>query len=156
MTSRTKRLVTDAIERRGRVDAGSGAGVWLVLAFGMLSCDPSGIFVVTEPLDGAENSLRSVITRANASTATSIRIEIAPGTYELRSCGADDTNRGGDLDITTDKPVTLVAQAPHVIIRQLCPGERVLDDHGAGLLTLSNVTLMGGSVVDPDPAEPAR
>ncbi|HMJ10827.1 MAG TPA: choice-of-anchor Q domain-containing protein, partial [Polyangiaceae bacterium] len=81
--------------------------------------------------------------------------EIPTGTYELTACGADDRNAAGDLDLRVNRPVELVATGPDVVIRQTCAGERVLEQHGRGLLTLTGVTITGGSVTSADPAEPA-
>lgn len=126
-----------------------------VLTFGILwlgaisvSCDPSPIAVTTTN-DGGSGSLRAAIDSANSSSSASVRIEVPPGTYQLTRCAADDTNAGGDLDITTQVPISIVGTGPGVIIKQTCPGERVLDDHGAGLLTVSGLTLTGGNTSDP-------
>ncbi len=98
--------------------------------------------------DGGPGSLRDAIDIANSATSGSVRVTIRPGTYELTRCDGfwdEDENAGGDLDITTDVPVTLSAPDGSVVILQRC-GERVLDAHGAGALVLAGVTLTGGRV----------
>src|SRR5688500_18849671 len=94
-----------------------------------LSCGPEPLSVTTTA-DGGRGSLRAAIDRANASGLQSIRIEVPPGTYALTQCGADDTNAGGDLDITVQVPITIVATEPGVVIQQTCEGERVFEHHG--------------------------
>lgn len=137
---------------------------WIACAFalsalGGIACGPgTTISVSTTDDDGADGgvSLRSAIDRVNASASQqSHTIELPDGEYALTSCGADDSNDAGDLDIVANVPVTLLAKGPNVVIRQTCPGERVLDVHGSGLLTLVGVTITGGSLVghSPDAAE---
>ncbi|HMJ10456.1 MAG TPA: choice-of-anchor Q domain-containing protein, partial [Polyangiaceae bacterium] len=103
-----------------------------------------------------KGSLRAAISAANAGRNGTYRIQLPPGEYRLTRCGADDQNARGDLDLTTAAAVTIVAKAPNVVIRQTCAGERVLDARGSGLLTLSGVSITGGSVTSSDPAVPAR
>jgi len=121
-----------------------------------VSCD-SGTYVVSSTVDGAPGSLRAAVAQANRSTAAAIRIELPSGTYELTTCESeDDSNMAGDLDLTTSAPVGIVGTGPNVVIRQTCPGRRVLDSHGSARLTLTDVTITGGSLVETDPAVPAR
>src|SRR5262245_39178483 len=60
-------------------------------------------FTVTTPLDLVANdgklSLREAITQANAH-AGSDTIVVPAGLYRLSLAGADDTNAGGDFDVT--------------------------------------------------------
>ena len=56
-----------------------------------------------------------------SATCRAAGTQIPSGTHELRRCGADDTNAGGNLDVTSTTPVTLVGTGPSVIIRQTCP-----------------------------------
>lgn len=119
----------------------------LGLGLTVISCGPEQTVRVTATADGQNGSLRSAIGTANARKQADFRIEIPTGTYELNLCGADDTNDAGDLDITTLANVTIIATGPDVVIRQTCAGERVLDDHGTGLLRLIGVTITGGSLV---------
>ncbi|HMJ13075.1 MAG TPA: hypothetical protein VK524_16755, partial [Polyangiaceae bacterium] len=126
-----------------------------ISVFLLTACDPKGTFSVNTTEDAASGSLRDAITRANASTEAAVRIELPNGTYQLTRCGVDDTNVGGDLDATTRASITLVGTGPSVVIRQMCPGERVLDARGEGRLVLNGVTITGGSVASADPALPA-
>ncbi|HMJ12930.1 MAG TPA: choice-of-anchor Q domain-containing protein [Polyangiaceae bacterium] len=119
------------------------------------SCEPAANIAVTTPLDQGNGSLRAAITRANALDSrenTAIHIQLASGTYELTRCAADDSNAAGDLDLTTDVPVVLIGGGPGVVIRQTCPGERVIDSLGDGSLTLRGVTVTGGSLLGSDPS----
>ncbi|HMJ12044.1 MAG TPA: choice-of-anchor Q domain-containing protein [Polyangiaceae bacterium] len=116
------------------------------LALMALSCDPKPIQVTTTT-DGGAGSLRAAIDAANRVASGAVRIELPAGTYTLTRCGTDDTNVGGDLDITTNAAVTLSGTGPGVVIRQTCAGDRLLDARGSGLLTVSGVTLSGGSGV---------
>lgn len=112
------------------------------------ACEPEPLLKVTSTTDGASGSLRDVITRANNNGAPSQRIEVPPGTYELSLCSADDANAGGDLDITAAGAILLAGTGPDVIIKQTCAGERVLDRHGAGVLTVTGITLTGGNTTE--------
>ncbi|HMJ12404.1 MAG TPA: choice-of-anchor Q domain-containing protein [Polyangiaceae bacterium] len=124
------------------------AGVALtVLALATAACDPKPVQVTTTA-DVGSGSLRAAIDAANAAGSGGARIELPTGTYQLTRCGVDDTNGSGDLDITTNAPVSLVAVGPNVVIVQTCPSDRVLDARGTGLLSLSGVALAGGSDVD--------
>ncbi len=139
--------------RRGARGASTLLSLAATAALG-LGCDPPETIQVTSTVDAERGSLRAAITAANRSTSP-VRVELPAGTYELTRCAADDLNRGGDLDITTDAAVSLVAlNGAAVVIRQTCPEERVLDNLGAGRLTLSGVTITGGSISGP--TEPAR
>ncbi len=136
--SATRLLSSSAAARRFAALASVLIGTLLA------GCD-SDILVVDDTTDGASGSLRAAIDAANERTGQPVRIEIAPGTYELTRCGSDDTNAGGDLDITTGVSVSLVANGPGVVIQQTCADERLLERHGAGALSVSGVTLRGGS-----------
>ncbi len=119
--------------------------IWLTAALTVwvAGCEPTSIRVTTTS-DGGAGSLRAAIDAANRS-AGAVQIQLPPGTYELTRCGADDTNLYGDLDITTHASVTIAgASDGPVIIRQTCSDERVLQNNGNGLLTLSGVTVTGG------------
>lgn len=119
-------------------------------------CQSHDALRISTTADAARGSLRAVIDAANRERGTSsLVIEIPAGTYELTRCGADDNNGSGDLDVTTSRPITLLAKG-QVLIRQSCAGERVLHAHGNGLLTLSGVTISGGSFAGIDPKVAAR
>lgn len=112
------------------------------------SCGPSDVIEVRALNDGEPGSLRAALDTANTATSGSVRIEIPPGTYELTRCSGspdENENTAGDLDITTDVPVTLSAPDGGVVILQKCSSERVLDSHGTGVLVLAGVTLAGGN-----------
>jgi hypothetical protein len=83
----------------------------------LAGCDPK-LVTVTTTADSGAGSLRAAIDAANAAGAAGARIELAPGTYDLTRCSGDDANAGGDLDITTSAPVSLVAVGPNVVSRQ--------------------------------------
>ncbi|HMJ14686.1 MAG TPA: hypothetical protein VK524_24915, partial [Polyangiaceae bacterium] len=114
-----------------------------VFALGSSACDPTQTIGVTSTSDSGDGSLRAAIQRANGSNAA-VTIQLAPGEYVLSSCGKDDNNTAGDLDVTASKPLVLTASGTGaVVIRQTCAGERVLDDHSGAALTLRGVTLSG-------------
>ncbi|HEY6559213.1 MAG TPA: choice-of-anchor Q domain-containing protein [Polyangiaceae bacterium] len=149
---------------RGVVNHGARVSVRFLTLIGLcggvlVACKPDSTIAVTSFTDGAPGSLRAAVDAANrtpSDDAGSISIELPPGNYSLGVCSADDTNAGGDLDVLTNLPVQLVATGSGVVIRQTCAGERVLDDHGSGRLTLQGVTLTGGSVVSDDVTVPAE
>lgn len=115
------------------------------LGAALSSCEPEQTVAVTTTVDGQAGSLRAAIDAANASPGADFRIEIPSATYELSVCGQDDSNAAGDLDIVTAARVAMIATGSNVVIRQTCPGERVLDARG-GSLTLKGVTITGGSI----------
>lgn len=142
-------------------------GVWTVRRAALLlqmacctwmlgSCEPDRTIRVTTLTDGGEGSLRAAIDRINAEPSASgaTVIELGAGTYELTRCGNDEMNASGDLDLRSDLPVSLVAKADNVVIRQKCDQERVLDKYGSGPLALIGVTITGGSVFEPNPSLP--
>jgi hypothetical protein len=135
------RLLRSWSKRRAGVRAALFVGCGLAGA----SCDRQPVIQVTSTEDGASGSLRAAISEANRATISPVRIEVPTGTYVLTRCGSDDDNTNGDLDVNTAVPVTIVAKGPDVTIRQTCPGERVLDGRGKGLLTLTGMTLTGGA-----------
>ncbi|HEY6556952.1 MAG TPA: choice-of-anchor Q domain-containing protein [Polyangiaceae bacterium] len=110
------------------------------------SCEPDLVIEVTSTADGGAGSLRSAIHDANSAPRT-VRIKLAPGTYALTQCAADDDNTGGDLDVTGSVAVFIEATGPGVVIRQDCAGERLFDGRGTGLLSFNGVTLTGGTAV---------
>lgn len=111
------------------------------------SCGPDETLTVRTTRDGAGMSLRAAVEKANALRAESVTIELPAGTYPLTLCGADDDNVSGDLDLLLNVPITIIAPAGNAVIQQTCAGDRVLEQHGFGLLTLSGVTITGGSLV---------
>ncbi|HEY6561924.1 MAG TPA: choice-of-anchor Q domain-containing protein [Polyangiaceae bacterium] len=120
--------------------------ILVFLAALLTACGPPATVKVIQTADGNDGSLRAAIASVNQSAGATTRIEIPAGTYDLSRCGSDDTNAGGDLDLTTNAPITIAGTGGAVTIRQTCPGERVLDAHGAGVLTLTGVTITGGSL----------
>ncbi|HMJ16112.1 MAG TPA: hypothetical protein VK524_32075, partial [Polyangiaceae bacterium] len=143
----------------------SRVGTWrrplsrVALGIGALAgsaCDENYILRVSDSADSGHGSLRAAITAANAASSSDhrrITIELTAGTYELSSCGSDDANEAGDLDIVSALPVSLIAVGGQATIRQTCAGERVLDARGGGALTLREITLTGGGLTGSDPAE---
>lgn len=131
--------------RRGPVTA-----VALFVSAMAAACDDptTTVIAISTAADGPSGSLRAAIDTTNAADPRQpVRIELPAGTYDLTLCSADDANSGGDLDITSDADVSLIAASgATVVIRQTCPDERVLDAHGTGRLTLSGVTITGGRV----------
>jgi hypothetical protein len=117
------------------------------LAAAVSACAPEPLRV-TSTTDGESGSLRDVIGRANDAHAASLRVEVPPGNYELSRCSAEDSNAGGDLDITVGAQIALVGTGPGVVIKQTCEGERVLDHHGAGRLSVTGMTLTGGNTLE--------
>jgi hypothetical protein len=91
-------------------------------------CEPGALIRLTNQADGGSASLRAAITKANNSSSP-VRIEIPAGTYQLSTCGADDDNTGGDLDVTTSAPVALVATGS---VLSLSPSPLGMSDGGAG------------------------
>ncbi|HEY6562493.1 MAG TPA: choice-of-anchor Q domain-containing protein [Polyangiaceae bacterium] len=141
----------------------SSAGTELITLLAILgctwalsACDFQRTLRVTSLQDGESGSLRRIIDSVNTRGHRPATVELPSGTHELTRCRVDDGNIGGDIDILSDAPVTLVARGSNVVIRQTCPGERVLDVHGEHLLTVVGVTITGGALIAPDPSDPAR
>jgi hypothetical protein len=152
----------DVTRSAKRTRAGRGSS-WLTYAaaftcaVAISSCSSKLTLKVTSTADSGAGSLRAAIAAANAANDyLAVTVEIPPGTYSLDSCASDDDNNAGDLDIVTNLPVTLLATGTSVVITQTCAGERVLDAHGSGLLTLTGVTLTGGSLTNTDPTQIAE
>ncbi|HEY6557569.1 MAG TPA: choice-of-anchor Q domain-containing protein [Polyangiaceae bacterium] len=134
-------------------------GAVFASAVAVSSCHDRRVLKVTSTADSGPGSLRAAIDTANetsSDTHQSVTIQLASGTYALTACAPDDSNVAGDLDINGLLPVTLVAAGSSVVIRQTCPGERVIDDHSDSALSLIGVTLTGGSVIGTDPSEDSR
>jgi hypothetical protein len=124
--------------------AAFGRPLLFAAGFVGISCDSSTLSVGTTS-DGGAGSLRAAIATANGQSGA-VTIQLPNGEYTLTRCGADDSNAGGDLDITSAASVTLVGTGDDVVIRQTCAGERVIDARGTGGLTLKRVTVTGGSL----------
>ncbi len=123
------------------------AGSLVALSAGCLaiSCGPEQTITVATVQDGMSGSLRAAIATANADPESDYRIELPPGQYALTECGRDDTNAGGDLDLTSPARLTIVGSGDYTVIEQRCAGERVLDARSARL-TLERVRITGGTL----------
>ncbi|GAA1608400.1 right-handed parallel beta-helix repeat-containing protein [Catellatospora bangladeshensis] len=87
-------------------------------------------------------SLREAVDAANAAAGPTT-IELAAGAYTLSLCADDDTNAGGDLDVTTAQPVTV--DGGGATVTQTCANERLLHTlDTAGTVIVQDVTLTGG------------
>ncbi len=98
---------------------------------------------VVDPNDGL-TSLREAMNLINASDEEgNILLQIGKE-YRLSICAPsdDDANRNGDLDHLSNGILTLSGNKAS--IRQTCPGARVIDQFGRGLLNLNDVTITGG------------
>ena len=90
-------------------------------------------------------SLRAAIDQTNLESVPAV-IVLPEGVYELSRCGGDeDGNVSEDLDHLGDQDLSIVGEGAGATIRSTC-ADRVLDQHGTGLLTLANVTITGGVV----------
>ncbi|HEY6561323.1 MAG TPA: choice-of-anchor Q domain-containing protein [Polyangiaceae bacterium] len=116
----------------------------VVAALMIVGCEPDATIRVTSTVDGASGSLRAAIWEANQA-GKPVRIEVPTGTHELTICpDEDDDNSGGDLDLTSNANVMIAGSGPDVVVRQTCPG-RILETHGAGVLTIVGIALTGGT-----------
>jgi len=100
---------------------------------------------VVDPVDGL-TSLREAVDLANAAAGPSTISLAVPGPIVLDEClGAeDDTNVGGDLDVTTAQPVTLVLGVQ--VLDQTCGNERLVHlTTTSGDLTIQGGSLTGGT-----------
>ena len=127
MNTRLRVGMNNGIRRALSLRVALGAALALL----SLSCEPSTVIAVTSGEDGANGSLRAAVNAANAAGQSGVRIEIPSGTYALTRCSADDDNRGGDLDLTSARPVTIVGTGPGVVIRQTCAEIRAACRHFA-------------------------
>jgi uncharacterized repeat protein (TIGR01451 family) len=155
----------DQLRRQPRRRATAAITCALVLA-GVLSAtsappaDAAPLdYTITTTADGGPGSLRAAIAEANAGNVAgeAVTFFVPTGTYDLTVCGIaeDDLGVTGDLDVTTDASISIVGTGPNVVIHQTCAGERVLDQHGAGLTVLDTLTISGGAIVGPSSATPA-
>lgn len=83
---------------------------------------------------------------ATVSTEAELQAAVAnPGETSVVLANSVDLTcaGGGDLDRNSAAALTLAGKG--FTIRQTCPGERVIEQAGAGALTLEEVTLTGGS-----------
>jgi CSLREA domain-containing protein len=98
---------------------------------------------VCEATAGVGNcSLRAAIDEANA-TVGLVAINMNAGTYTLSRNGNDNTNNGGDLDVTGK--VSLAPTGAVTVQMGACPvnGDRLFDVRG-GQLSMRSITLQGG------------
>lgn len=141
---------------RGRLRLGSLTVVAFVAAGLLASCDPPDItFTVNSTADardavpgngvceataGAGNcTLRAGVDEANAQPTKKVQLNLATGaTYTFTRAGVDDTNSGGDLDVSGN--VRIFGTATVINGAGI---DRVVDV--SGKLKLSGVTLTGGS-----------
>ncbi len=96
-----------------------------------------------DPTDG-QVSFREAISQANiASTAVAVSLS-ASTVYQLTICGVpEEADLSGDVDLTSSQAVRIEGRGSTV--QQTCSAARVLDHHGPGSLTLSDLTVTGGS-----------
>ncbi|MCB0874270.1 MAG: CSLREA domain-containing protein [Thermoleophilia bacterium] len=101
----------------------------------------------TDSADGACNadcSLREAVSAANVD-ATADEIVLPAGTYRLTIFGAsEDANATGDLDIAGDLTISGAGPGTTTILNAL-GGDRVLDVVAATAVTVTGVTVSGGS-----------
>ena len=88
-------------------------------------------------------TLRAAIMEANAHDGDDV-INLPAGTYTLSLPGADDTAVAGDLDITDN--LTIVGSGANATIIDAASIDRVLEVLANATLTISGVTISGGSV----------
>jgi len=102
---------------------------------------------VTTTADGVDaGTLRAAVDEANVAVAGPVVISLPEGVYDLTRCGGDeDANVWEDLDHLGDLDLSIVGEGAGATIRSTCV-DRVIDQHGTGVLTLSNVTVTGGVV----------
>lgn len=99
----------------------------------------TGPITVTTTQDGVDGSLRQAIGWANANPGGDT-VLLAPGATYALSCAA-----GGHL-VSTAGALTIDGDGATIV--QTCPGHRVLTHTPTTPLTLSSVTLTGGSPTD--------
>jgi hypothetical protein len=94
----------------------------------------------------APGTLRAAMNDANAAGSGPVVIVLPAGEYDLTRCeGDEDLNVSADLDHLGSLDVSIVGQGAGATIRSTCL-DRVIDQRGTGVLTLSNVTITGGVV----------
>ncbi|TWD81204.1 CSLREA domain-containing protein [Kribbella amoyensis] len=107
------------------------------------------VTTTADVVNGADGvtSLREAVDAANSAGDPTTITLAAAATYGLSLCADDDDNAGGDLDSTSDQPLTIEGNGS--TIDQNCAGERVLDTTDInGALTLQELTLTGGDFFD--------
>lgn len=88
-------------------------------------------------------SLRAAIDHANTSVAARVEIALPPGTYALSEPGADDTNAGGDLDLSPLLTLRLFSPSPGALI-DAAGADGGLDMH-SGVIDIERVGVTGAA-----------
>lgn len=132
-----------------RSTLGLGALVALVAAQLIFLAGPAAalnVVTVTTTTDGGPGSLRAAFDTANTDGDDTEIVLAAGETYVLDICADDDTNVGGDLDHTSTDALTITGNG--ATIEQTCTGRRVIDNDASGAISLSDVTITGGTEDD--------
>ena len=145
-----------AIRRRIIAAAIAAAAVIPGTVAASSTVSPSATITVTTFVDSvavdAFTSLREAITLAEAAGIDTITLSAATYYLSLGCGGNDDTNAGGDLDITDASHLTITGPSPTVratiTLDSGCTDERLIDVRGLGGLTVQNVDLVGGQAPD--------
>jgi hypothetical protein len=140
-----------------------GAALALMVPVVVLArAQPAGainVVTVTSTTDGGPGSLRAAFDTANTDGDDTEIVLQSGASYDLTRCGPDDdANAVGDLDHTEfGKALTITGN--RAVIRQTCPGQRVIHEMGSRCapdfsicfsltLRITDLAIAGGNVTD--------
>ncbi len=145
---RTRALVADRIQQRLRNDRRRFARRKPAVPSAVEVLEDRTLLAVFNIADGDIADLRAAIIAANGNTEVDTINLAANGTYSLSATGrGEDAGATGDLDITASELLTINGNGSTIAGNSI---DRVLHVLGTGNLTLNNVRIIGGSVVDGD------
>lgn len=87
--------------------------LFLVLSVMVTQIMEAAIIHVTTTNDNVPGSLRAAITEANTNGEDNT-IYLPAGTYKLSGAASEDANAGGDLDINTNRKLTIIGQGQNI------------------------------------------
>jgi hypothetical protein len=126
----------------------------ILLLLGLLPVVYAAALKVTTIKDSVPGSLRAAITIAN-SNEEGDTIYLPAGTYILQGAADEDSNAGGDLDISTNHSITIIGDGPGSTIIDGNKADRVLHILN-GTVSITGVTIRNGRLNCPEnPIDPS-
>jgi hypothetical protein len=126
----------------------------ILLLSGLLPGVQATALKVTTTKDSVPGSLRAAITTAN-SNGEGDTIYLPAGTYILQGAADEDSNTGGDLDISTNHSIIIIGDGPGSTIIDGNKADRVLHIL-SGTVSITGVTIRNGRLNCPEnPIDPS-